>query len=116
MARKLDRNRSYGKITPPHKGAYFDQDGILFDHQGLALPGQKGADKPQPAPPPEPEPAAAPVASAGETPLPDASAMVSLKEPFFTVQGQIKALTGMKPKNKAEAREILETESIPFTE
>lgn len=34
---KLDKTRPYGTIHPPHNGAYFDQDGILFDAQGHPL-------------------------------------------------------------------------------
>lgn len=36
-ALKLDKTRPYGTIHPPHNGAHFDQDGILFDAQGHPL-------------------------------------------------------------------------------
>lgn len=35
--RKLDPQRPYGRISPPHQGAHFDQDGLLFDVHGDCL-------------------------------------------------------------------------------
>lgn len=52
---RLDKNRSFGTIHPPENGAYFDQDGCLFGHDGRFLSGParaRGAAKsaPEPAP------------------------------------------------------------------
>lgn len=43
--RKLDTQRPYGRITPPHQGAHFEQDGLLFDQHGDCLT----SEAPQPA-------------------------------------------------------------------
>lgn len=30
----LDRTKPFGTISPPHNGASFEQDGVMFDHEG----------------------------------------------------------------------------------
>lgn len=62
MSKKLDKSRPFGAIHPPYKGAFFEQDGYFFDHEGnvvaeLLTPAQK-AKLSAPAKPKPPEPAA----------------------------------------------------------
>ena len=46
----LDRKKPFGEILGNHKGARFEQDGKLFDHEGKEV----GGSKPEPVPNPEP--------------------------------------------------------------
>ena len=40
---RLDRQRSFGTVSPPHQGAHFHQDGVYFDHTGHPVDIEGGA-------------------------------------------------------------------------
>ncbi len=52
----LDRSRPFGVITPPHKGAHFEQDGHLFAADGSSLDPSADAPAERRKPGPKPKP------------------------------------------------------------
>lgn len=45
MTLRLNENRPFGTIHPPMNGAYYEQDGELFDHEKVAMRKTAGAAK-----------------------------------------------------------------------
>lgn len=47
---ELDRTKPFATIHPPHAGGHYEQAGLLFDVNGVVLPGQVTAAADAPAP------------------------------------------------------------------
>ena len=71
-SKRLDKSRPYGQHCPPENGAFFNQDGFDFDHEGriveklLSADQKKQLEKKPPAPAAT-SPAPAPPAPTGGT-------------------------------------------------
>lgn len=111
---RLDRARPFGTVSPSRDGICFQQGGWDFDHRGEPLGLSAGMAHPAgtgcPAPPVRPRPVAALSRSAPQTSVPKGG--IAWETSWPRLRRQVRALTGTGPKNKDEAKELLDAADL----